>query len=170
MILQIFEFIHAIIESRKFKNHIKDVIGDLIYIMVIYMQITDDQIEDWTDEGGAERFLEDEDEEGVNFSVRVSGQDILLALGQQFEENMLHELSEALTKHILVANADRNAGKSGWWKTYESGMLVVASFKDVILENEEKFNLKEYLKLIMSLLTYQVKYNYWKLIQELLND
>jgi hypothetical protein len=158
MILQIFEFIHTIIESRKFKEHIKTVVADLIYIMIIYMQITEDQIEDWTDDGpsGAERFLEDEDEEGVNFSVRSSGQDVLLILGQEFEEKLLQDLSEALTKHILAADADKNAGKSGWWKTYESGMLVVGSFKDVILENEEKFNLKEYLQLIVNLLNYQV--------------
>jgi hypothetical protein len=69
---------------------------------------------------------------------------------------LLQDLSEALTKHILAADADKNAGKSGWWKTYESGMLVVGSFKDVILENEEKFNLKEYLQLIVNLLNYQV--------------
>lgn len=154
MILQIFEFIHTIIESKKFKHNIKNVIPDLVYIMIIYMQITEDQIESWTDD--AEKFVEDEDEEGVDFSVRTSAQDILLSLTSEFEMEVLQGLSDALTKHVVVADSDRNAGKPFWWKIQESSMLAVGSFKDLILDNEGKFNLMEYLNLIKNLLNYQV--------------
>lgn len=76
MVLQIFEFIHAIVEVKKFKASIKGVISDLVYILLIYMQITEEQIEVWAED--PEKFVEDEDENGVDYSVRTSAQDILM--------------------------------------------------------------------------------------------
>lgn len=39
MVLQIFEFLHSIIESGKFKGIIKEVLIDLIYVLIVYMQM-----------------------------------------------------------------------------------------------------------------------------------
>lgn len=76
MILQIFEFIHSIVESKKFKTAICNVLTDLVYIIIIYMQMTEESELNWAED--PEKFVEDEDEEGVDFSIRTSGQDILL--------------------------------------------------------------------------------------------
>lgn len=92
----------------------------------------------------------------MDFSVRTSGQDILLTLGAEFENEVLQAMSEALTKHIVVSDSDRNAGKLFWWKLQEASMLAVGSFKDLIMDHEGKFNLSEYLNLVKSLLNYQV--------------
>ena len=154
MILQIFEFIHSIAESKKFKNYVKDVTGDLVYVLILYMQMTEEQIEVWSED--SEKFVEDEDEEGTDYSIRTSGQDILMRLGEEFEEKLLQGLTDALTKHVAVADADRNAGKPFWWKIHEASMLAVGSFKDLILEHEDKFNLQEYLNLVKNLIPYQV--------------
>lgn len=39
MVLQIFEFLHSIIECGKFKGIIKEVLTDLIYVLIVYMQM-----------------------------------------------------------------------------------------------------------------------------------
>lgn len=39
MVLQIFEFLHSIIECGKFKSIIQDVLIDLIYVLIVYMQM-----------------------------------------------------------------------------------------------------------------------------------
>lgn len=154
MILQVFEFVHSIVESKKFKQNVSMVLTDLIYIIIIYMQMTEEQESDWKQD--SEKFVEDEDEEGVNFSVRTSGQDILAIIGEEFGEKMLTPLSEALTKHVAVADANRAAGQINWWKIHEASMLAVGSYKNVIENCEGLFNLGEYLNLVRGLLQYDV--------------
>lgn len=56
MILQVFEFIHSIIESKRFKQNVGPVLGDLIYILIIYMQMTEEQVEEWGQD--VEKFVE----------------------------------------------------------------------------------------------------------------
>lgn len=155
MILQIFELIHSIAESKKFKGLIKGVVGDLIYVLILYMQITEEQIQVWSED--SEKFVEDEDEEGVDYSIRTSGQDILMRLGEEFEETFLDGLTVAITKHVALADAERNSGRPFWWKTHEAAMLAVGSsaFKDLILTHDQ-FNLQEYLNLVKGLISYQV--------------
>lgn len=47
MILQIFEFLHTIIEIKKYKSAITNVLTDLIYIVILYMQMTEEQVQSW---------------------------------------------------------------------------------------------------------------------------
>lgn len=119
------------------------------------MQITEEQIQVWSDD--SEKFVEDEDEEGVDYSIRTSGQDILMRLGEEFEEKFLVGLTEAITKHVALADSQRNSGITNWWKTHEAAMLAVGStaFKDLILTHDQ-FNLQEYLNLVKGLMGYQV--------------
>uniref|UniRef100_A0A336MGN8 CSON015154 protein n=1 Tax=Culicoides sonorensis TaxID=179676 RepID=A0A336MGN8_CULSO len=154
MILQVFEFVHSIVESKKFKQNVSLVLTDLIYIIIIYMQMTEEQGIDWQED--SEKFVEDEDEQGVNYSVRTSGQDILAIIGEEFGDKVLPALSDALTKHVAVADANRAAGQLNWWKIHEASMLAVGSYKALIESNEGLFNLGEYLNLVRGLLQYDV--------------
>ncbi|XP_059621898.1 importin-9 [Phlebotomus argentipes] len=158
MILQLFDFIQGIIESGKFKSTIHSVLTDLIYIMVVYMQITEEQIENWTDD--PENFVQDDDEEGTDFSIRVSAQDVLLILSQEYEMKVLPSLSEALSRHCVVADAEKNAGNGNWWKIHEACMLTVGNYEVLIAEQDEKgenvFNLSEYLNLVRNLMNHGV--------------
>ncbi|XP_055594420.1 importin-9 isoform X2 [Uranotaenia lowii] len=154
MILQIFEFLHTIIEMKKYKGSITDVLTDLIYIIILYMQMTEEQVQSWHDD--PEKFVEDEDEQGVDFSIRTTAHDVLLIIGQEYEDKLLPCFSEALAKHITVADADRNAANPNWWKLYEASMLAVGSFKELIVENEGKFDLAQYMNLVKNTMEYQL--------------
>lgn len=154
LILQIFEFISAIVESQKFKSIIKNVLTDLIYIMIVYMQVTLDQIESWTE--NIDVFVEDEQQDGSDFSIRVSGLDVLMNLSAEFETTFLSSLSESLTRHVNVAEAEKSAGNPNWWKIHESSMLAVGNFSNLILEHNDNFNLSQYLNLIRTLIDYKV--------------
>uniref|UniRef100_A0A6B2EI92 Putative importin 9 n=1 Tax=Phlebotomus kandelakii TaxID=1109342 RepID=A0A6B2EI92_9DIPT len=158
MILQLFDFIQGIIESGKFKATIHSVLTDLIYIMVVFMQITEEQIENWTDD--PENFVLDDDEEGTDFSIRVSAQDVLLILSQEYEMKVLPSLSEALSRHCVVADAEKNAGNGNWWKIHEACMLTVGNYEVLIAEQDGKgenaFNLSEYLNLVRNLMNHGV--------------
>uniref|UniRef100_A0A182YB22 Uncharacterized protein n=1 Tax=Anopheles stephensi TaxID=30069 RepID=A0A182YB22_ANOST len=150
MILQIFEFVHTIIEMKKYKAAIMNVLTDLVYITVLYMQITEDQARQWVED--PEKFVDDEDEQGVEFTIRVTAHDVLLIVGREYEKQLLPCFTEALGKHSAVAEVDRNAGNPHWWKIHESSMLAVGSFKDMIVENPASFDMGQYLALLKMLM------------------
>ena len=78
LVFSIFEFVHALLETPKFRPAVKAGLADLMYYIVLYMQITNDQCEKWTD--NPDQFVEDEDEDSFTYSVRISSQDLLTAL------------------------------------------------------------------------------------------
>ena len=43
LVFSVFEFIHGLIETPKFKRTVKKFLDDLIYFLVLYMQITEEQ-------------------------------------------------------------------------------------------------------------------------------
>lgn len=76
LIIQILEFINCIVTCRKLRGTIKNVLADLIYITIVYIQLTEEQLEDWQDD--PEKFVDDEDDGGVELTVRMCGRDVLL--------------------------------------------------------------------------------------------
>ena len=75
LVYQLFEFILVLKENKKYKAIIKKAIDELCYYTVTYMQMTDEQIEDWT--SSPENFVRDEDEESYSYTVRKSALELL---------------------------------------------------------------------------------------------
>lgn len=44
LVFSVFEFIHGLIETPKFKKTVKKFLDELIYFLVLYMQITEEQV------------------------------------------------------------------------------------------------------------------------------
>lgn len=151
MILQLFEFIHDVIECGKFRTLLRNVLGDLIYIIIVYMQITEEQVDSWA--ADPEKFVQDEDEQSVDYSVRVSAQDVLTMIGQCVDK-VTPALQEALSRHYCSAEQEKNNGNPHWWKTHEACMLAVSALEFVIEGKKDvKFNLTEYLNVCKSLMS-----------------
>lgn len=45
LVYSVFEFIHALIDINKFRGTIRKTMTDLLYYVVLYMQMTEDQVE-----------------------------------------------------------------------------------------------------------------------------
>ena len=130
LVFAIFEFVHALVESNKFKSSVKAGLSELMYYIVIYMQITEEQCQKWTE--NPDSFVEDEDEDTFAYSVRISSQDLLLALCEEFELECCASLAQAITRHVTEAKSVRAAGREEWWKLHEAAMLALGSAQDVI--------------------------------------
>ncbi len=61
LIFAIFDFVSVVIETPKFRKLVKPVMSELIYYVIIYMQITDEQSSTWID--NPDQFVEDEDDD-----------------------------------------------------------------------------------------------------------
>lgn len=44
LVFSIFEFVHALLENSKFKSTVKKALPELIYYIILYMQITEEQV------------------------------------------------------------------------------------------------------------------------------
>lgn len=152
LILQLIEFIHSIVEKGRFRHTISTVLTDLVYISIVYMQITQEQIEAWTDD--AELYVDDFNIENCECTIRVSSNDVLTNIAEEFGPKvLLPALSEALARHVSVAEAEKAAQNSNWWKIIEASTTAVGSLKSFVVNNEDtKFNLKEYLAYVKAFL------------------
>ncbi|XP_068156028.1 importin-9 [Drosophila tropicalis] len=153
LIIQILEFINCILTCGKLRGSMKNVLADLIYITIVYIQLSEEQLEDWEDD--PEKFVDDEDDGGVELTVRVCGRDVLLAINDEFGIKAIQPLQEALGRHFSVAEAEKAANNPNWWKIQEACMEAVHSFRDVIVDDESKFDLLNYLTIVRNLLVHQ---------------
>ncbi|XP_034021991.1 importin-9 [Thalassophryne amazonica] len=133
LVFSIFEFVHTLLENNKFKNTVKKALPELIYYIILYMQITEDQIKVWT--ANPQQFVEDEDDDTFSYSVRISAQDLLLAVAAEFQNESAAALAAAATRHLQEAEQAKNSHNDHWWKIHEACMLALGSVKTIITEN-----------------------------------
>lgn len=147
-IFSLFEFVGVLIGTPKSRKLIKQGLADLIYYILIYMQITDEQIQVWSI--NPDQFVDDEDEDTYAVSIRLTAQDVLLSIAMEFEENespASYELFkiafvEALKRHFTESNqikhsasvASNNNSHSNWWKIQESCLLALGSLCSSCME------------------------------------
>jgi hypothetical protein len=162
LILVVFDFICVIVESSKSRKLIKQGIRDLIYYIIQYMQITDEQMQIWS--SNPDQFVEDEDEDSFAYSVRISGLDIILTLAKEYEyldnaeEKVEFQRSfiQALEKHFEESNQARQQGNPNWWKAQEACLTALGSlslhftelFKDE--QNPLNYQIKQILDHVFS--------------------
>lgn len=153
MVMQLIEFIHALIESGKFKAAIKNVLSDLMYVMIVYMQFTESQLEDWSED--ADRFVDEDyqEQDGANGSIRIVAEDVLICIARELGASLvLSSLSAALARHAAVAEAEQAAGSRNWWKIHEASIKAVGGYKYMIVEQPQKFDLSQYLNYVRNVM------------------
>ncbi|XP_026671406.1 importin-9 isoform X2 [Ceratina calcarata] len=138
LIIAIFEFVHSIVDRKRFSNLLDSLMHEVMYYLIIFMQITDDQIELWTT--SPSQFVEEDDV--LHYSVRISAQDLLTALVNYSEEKAANTLCEVVTRHIeatsrLQATVNESKANETWWKLRESSILALSKVKDTIVEKHQ---------------------------------
>ncbi|KAM8976738.1 importin-9 [Pelodytes ibericus] len=131
LIFSIFEFVHTLLEN-KFKATVKKALPELIYYIILYMQITDEQIKVWT--ANPQQFVEDEDDDTFSYTVRIAAQDLLLAVSSEFQNDSATALAAAATRHFQEAEQNKSQSGEHWWKIHEACMLALGSVKSVFTD------------------------------------
>ncbi|KAJ0411097.1 hypothetical protein ATCC90586_008072 [Pythium insidiosum] len=74
------EFMRATLHAptKKTRQLIVAGLGDFVYVMIAYMQITASQVEMWEDDPN--RYIADEDDESASYSIRNAATDLLVEL------------------------------------------------------------------------------------------
>ncbi|XP_076177176.1 importin 9 [Ptiloglossa arizonensis] len=137
LIIAIFEFVHSIVDRKRFSNLLDNLLQEVMYYLIIFMQITEDQIELWTT--SPNQFVEEED--AFAYNVRISAQELLTALVNYSEEKAINALCEVVTRHIEATSRLQSANNGSknvtWWKLRESSILALSKIKDAVVEKHK---------------------------------
>jgi len=137
LVSSIFEFVHALVETPRFRSAVKEGSSQVIYYIILFMQITEEQVSTWTT--SPYRFVEDESEDSYSYSVRLSAQDLLVALRQEFEDETCAGLCDAVTRHLQEAEMAHTSGASvHWWKAVEASLLSLGVVKDLLVSHQKE--------------------------------
>lgn len=165
LIIAIFEFVQTIVDHKRFINLLDNMLPEVMYYLIIFMQITFDQIQQWTT--NPNQFVE-EDECTFDYNVRISAQEFLTVsksvqifiyslhfydlwkvifcylqtLINHFKEKAVHTLFDIVTRHIeatktLQANSVGNNSNESWWKLRESSLLALSLSKNIIIKEHQ---------------------------------
>ncbi|XP_067212892.1 importin-9 isoform X3 [Linepithema humile] len=139
LIIAIFEFVQTIVDRKRFINLLDNMLPEVMYYLIIFMQITFDQIQQWTT--NPNQFVE-EDECTFDYNVRISAQELLTTLINHFKEKAVHTLFDIVTRHIeatktLQANSVGSNSNESWWKLRESSLLALSLSKNIIIKEHQ---------------------------------
>ncbi|CAB4057993.1 IPO9 [Lepeophtheirus salmonis] len=148
----IFQFIQALVEDCEFQASIKPVLSDLMYYVVMFMQIPDEQAEKWM--GNPESYIDDEENEGFTFSLRDSAICLLISFSEEFSDEFCDSLALAVEKHLAE---DEERKKSRFFPTggrFMRPSCMAFGFFDVLIEaqikaNKSKFQIEPFMESIV---------------------
>ncbi len=143
LIFAIFDFVSVVIETPKFRKLVKPVMSELIYYVIIYMQITDEQSSTWID--NPDQFVEDEDDDSYSYSIRISALDLILLIAQELDSNDSKKPEEFKTSFVNAINRHYSESRElsklqtsysqNWWKIQEACLLALGSLSPTIIES-----------------------------------
>ncbi|CAG8628530.1 5148_t:CDS:10, partial [Ambispora leptoticha] len=140
-----FEFIGLCIRKKTTQtifignNGEATLLKEIIWIIISYMQMTQDQVETWLNDSN--QFVEEDDEDTIKFTIRVSAEELLQILLDKFPELAFQALQEATQKHIEASHKARVAGDPAWWKIQEACLKAIGFIsEELITAVQEKDN------------------------------
>ncbi|XP_018022824.1 importin-9 [Hyalella azteca] len=151
LVYSLFEFVDALLHHKKHRDLILPSMADLIYYLILYMQLTEHQIE--TFNADADAYVEFEDDESFAYSVRASAVELLRSLQQDLPATYCTCIVAAVERHIHKADEARSGGDICWWKLYEAVLFAVSVSADCLLKEvfcrRVTFNLDSFVEAVV---------------------
>ncbi|GLE00761.1 hypothetical protein PINS_up009549 [Pythium insidiosum] len=120
------EFMRATLHAptKKTRQLIVSGLGDFVYVMIAYMQITASQVEMWEDDPN--RYIADEDDESVSYSIRNAATDLIVELEGVLGRKAVVPALDAAQRRLQGAGATN-------WRLQEAALLVIGTLSPAIL-------------------------------------
>lgn len=108
------------------------ILHELVWIILNYMQMTDDQADTWITDPN--QFIADEEDDSYSFNVRIAAEDLLLTLMDNYEAATMNSLDLSVKQEAASSLNEKAAGNTNWWKAQESSLLAVGLFSGELSE------------------------------------
>lgn len=127
MIVAAFEFVRSVVyaPTKKTRQFVVHGLADFVYVMIAYMQITVCQMNVWQDEPN--KYVADEDDESLVFSVRTAATDLLTELETVLGRKAVVAALDAAQRRLKTDSATT-------WRLQEAALLVVGCLASSTLD------------------------------------
>ncbi|KAJ3014294.1 Importin 9, partial [Thoreauomyces humboldtii] len=105
----------------------------LVEVCLTYFQISAELEESWTTD--MNQFIQDDEEEAMNFNVRIAVEELLMELSDKYPNEVLQALSQAVGTKLQEANTSRESGDRNWWKVHEACLLALGRSSGSLIES-----------------------------------
>ncbi|KAG0343942.1 hypothetical protein BG004_004876 [Podila humilis] len=128
-----FDFLHVACRRSKLtqdafigKDGQSGIVTELVWNIIQFMQVTDEQVETWNSDPN--QFIADEEEDSYSYNVRIATKDLLVTLAENYEPQTLNALNLGIQQYVSGSMAEKEKGSRHWWKPQESSLLSVGLF------------------------------------------
>lgn len=145
-IYAIFDFVSSAYEVPNYRVLINPVLPELLYHILLFNQIPDEQLERW--KGNLNELLEEEDDQTTSYTVRISAQGLLMNLAEHmttlegkkdkkddevFKQAFLHAIQQHFAEATELEKTQRSNESQTWWKTVESCLNAMGILAPTII-------------------------------------
>ncbi|RKO89834.1 armadillo-type protein, partial [Blyttiomyces helicus] len=109
-----------------------DFLNKLVALLLNFMQISVGLENVWIQD--MNQFIEDDENEAMNFNVRIAVEELLMSLVDAFPTETLHALCTGSQGHFEAANKARSNGSKSWWRLHEACLMALGRLSDDIMD------------------------------------
>ncbi|KAJ8760386.1 hypothetical protein K2173_015053 [Erythroxylum novogranatense] len=131
-VIQLFEFLLTIVGCSKLKKVVQNNLKELVYHTIPFLQITENQLHNWSMD--ANQFVADEDE--VTYSCRISGALLLEEVVSSCGREGISAIIESVRERFSESQQEKAAGSAIWSRIREATLYALASLSEQLLEAE----------------------------------
>ncbi|KAF5345146.1 hypothetical protein D9758_009691 [Tetrapyrgos nigripes] len=146
LITSILDFVSAVVRGGKGREwfgssseRTSDKLTTLVDSVFRYIQMTDEDEEEWANNANA--FVAQEDDDAASYSVRVAGLDLLTTLIDRSPTQTTSTCHTVIQQVVTSSSSAQSSGKRDWWKPLEAALTAVGSLGDSIQELLEDLEL-----------------------------
>ncbi|KAJ1971194.1 hypothetical protein H4R35_005407, partial [Dimargaris xerosporica] len=107
-------------------------LANLLALIIPFMQISQEQMEVWNDD--IDQFIADEEDESLNFSVRIYAQDVVKTLLDKYPTATVTALGQIAPRFESQAAQAREQALSHWWMILEACLIAIGLAAEDITE------------------------------------
>ncbi|PKI40398.1 hypothetical protein CRG98_039244 [Punica granatum] len=152
-VIQMFEFLLAVVGNSKLVKVIMNHLKELVYYSIAFLQMTEQQAHTWA--VNANEFVANEDD--LTYSCRVSGALLLEELVSSCGEEGIIAIVEAAERRIAESQQEKGADSAVWWRMREAALFALSSVSEHLLEDEVCVSGGKVGKLIEQMVTEDIK-------------
>ncbi|CAK9782992.1 ARM repeat-containing protein [Cutaneotrichosporon oleaginosum] len=132
----IFEYLEPTVRSKDAQEILLNaseergtaVMETIVGLVLTYTQVTRQQEEEWLEDANA--FVEDEDEDNFEYSLRIIGHDLMGSMIDKWPRPVGAVVNEIAKRRVHESAAAHASGNADWWKPLETMLGLLGGIAD----------------------------------------
>jgi importin-9 len=131
-----FDFIQMVARKKSIQPIFTKSLKDILKVLMTYLQITCALQSSWSQD--MNQFIQDDDEDAMSHTVRISVEQCLANLMDAFPEDAPQCLFHTCMDLFAQSESQKESGYSHWWKIHEACLYAIGRFPEEFTQSSTK--------------------------------